>query len=70
MFRFDDETFRARVLNHVAPRLVGTVVGTADGAVHVSGFATMRARDTPGSPRSQIGKTRLSVLAPHLTASG
>lgn len=68
MLRLEYEAFRASVLHHMAPRLVGTIIGTADGTPHMSRLTSTHASDAPWRRRPLIHQTALRLLAPDFRA--
>lgn len=71
MAGLDDEALGAGVLHHVAPRVVGAVVGAADRAVHVPRAAAQRAGHAARAVAAgRVAQARLPVLAAHLHATG
>lgn len=71
-FCLNDETRGTRVLQHVAPGVVGAIIRAADGAAHVSSqprrttgpWTSIAAGDTARSTSGHLGEARLPVPAP------
>lgn len=63
-----DVTLEAGVLHHVAPVVVGVVVGAADRVVLVVGPAVLAAAHAPWCARLQVLEAGLAVATAHLVA--